>query len=254
MSENLALGDLVHIVDNKKRRYSLVLKAGGEFQNHKGNVKHESIIGQPQGSTVESTRGQQFIVVKPTLSDFIISMPRGAQIIYPKDIGAILMLADIAPGLRVFESGVGSGALSSAMLRVGANITGYEIREDFAGRAKNNVEKFLGQEAIDRYDVEIADSYEGLPEAEFDRVVLDLPEPWNVVPHVPGKLAKGGVYLSYSPSVTQIAKVDVALKANGFSEISVTEVLHRTWHVDGQAVRPDHRMVAHTGFLTRARL
>jgi len=254
MGSNLEFGDLVQIIDNKDRRYSLVLEPDGEFQNHHGNLKHSDIVGKPQGSKVETSRGQEFTVLKPTLSEFLISMPRGAQIIYPKDIGAIIMLADIAPGVKVFESGLGSGALSTSMLRIGALIKGYEIREDFAGRAKNNVKKFLGEQALENYDVEINDSYEGIPDQDFDRVVLDLPEPWKVIPHVPGKLLPGGVFVSYSPSVMQVSKVDEALKSSGFTEITVTEVLHRTWHVNGQAVRPDHRMVAHTGFLTRARI
>lgn len=250
----LQAGDLVLLVDQKSRRYLVELSVGGEFGTHAGVVPHDAIIGQPEGAHASSTRGQAFRVYRPTLSDFILEMPRGAQVIYPKDIGPILMMADIGPGMRVFESGVGSGALSMGMLRAGATITGYEIREDFAARAKKNVARFLGEEVTDRYDVQIRDSYEAIDERNIDRVVLDLPEPWNVVPHLPEVLRAGGIFLSYSPSITQVTQVRTALKRAGFSEASTTEVLHRSWHIDGPAVRPDHRMVAHTGFLTTARL
>ena len=181
-------------------------------------------------------------------------MPRGAQVIYPKDLGPILMLADLFPGAQVFESGVGSGALSMTMLRAGANITGYEIREDFAERAKKNVKAALGEKALDRYDVLIRDAYEGIEEKDFDRMVLDLPEPWSVVPHAKTALRSGGIILAYTPSIVQAAKFKEALEGNGFALIETMEVMNRTWHIEGQAVRPDHRMVAHTAFLTHARL
>lgn len=249
----LVEGDLVLLVDNKKRRYLVTLAAGTEFQTHAGVVPHESLIGQPEGVEVSSTRGQRFTGYRPTLSDYILSMPRGAQVIYPKDIGPILMLADIEPGCRVFESGVGSGALSMGMLRAGAEITGYELREDFASRAQKNVASFLGTDASSRYDVQLRDSYEGIEHRGFDRAVLDLPEPWRVVPHLATALRPGAIVVSYSPSIVQVSKTRDALDGVGFAEASTVEVLNRSWHVDGNAVRPDHRMVAHTGFLTRAR-
>jgi tRNA (adenine57-N1/adenine58-N1)-methyltransferase len=180
-------------------------------------------------------------------------MPRGAQVIYPKDIGPILMLADIEPGCQVFESGVGSGALSMGMLRVGAHIVGYELRQDFASRAAKNVTEFLGVEALERYDIHIRDSYDGLAHGGFDRAVLDLPEPWRVVPHLTEGLRPGAIVVSYSPSILQVTRMREALDRAGFAEASTVEVLNRNWHIDGPAVRPDHRMVAHTGFLTRAR-
>ena len=181
-------------------------------------------------------------------------MPRGAQVIYPKDLGPICILADIGPGVRVFESGIGSGALSMTMLRYGAEIVGYEIREDFANRARKNVESFLGSAALDRYDIHIADSYEGIDPAHgpFDRVVLDIPEPWQVVPHAEGVLSAGGLLVAYTPSITQAAQVRESLKGKWIDARTI-EVLHRGWHIEGQAVRPDHRMVAHTGFLSVAR-
>ncbi len=250
----LAEGELVLLVDQKDRRYVIKLEADGDFQTHAGSLYHRLIIGQSEGHGLSSTKGQKFTVYRPTLSDFIMTMPRGAQVIYPKDIGPILMMADIGPGVKVFESGVGSGALSMAMLRAGADIVGYELREDFAARARNNVEMFLGSDVLDRYNIHLRDSYEGIDHSGFDRVVLDIPEPWRVIPHVPSALGAGGLLVSYSPSITQVMRVTEALKAVGFSDISTTEVLNRGWHIDGKAVRPDHRMVAHTGFLTRGRL
>jgi tRNA (adenine57-N1/adenine58-N1)-methyltransferase len=179
-------------------------------------------------------------------------MPRGAQVIYPKDLAPICMIADIGPGMRVFESGIGSGALSMTMLRYGASITGYEIREDFANRAKANVRAFLGEEALERYDIHIRDAYEGIDGPEFDRVVLDLPEPWNVIPHAAKVLRKGGLLVAYTPSITQAVQVRQCF-GNEWIESRTIEVLHRSWHIEGMAVRPDHRMVAHTAFLTVSR-
>jgi tRNA (adenine57-N1/adenine58-N1)-methyltransferase len=253
MNAELAEGDLVQLIDNKGRRYQGVLTPGKEFHFHSGIIGHDELIGIPEGSTVSSSRRQPFTVVRPTLSEFVLKMPRGAQVIYPKDLGPILMLADIGPGLSVLESGVGSGALSMAMLRAGARITGYEIREDFANRAVANVERFLGAEALSRYEVQLRDCYEGIDATGLDRVVLDLPEPWQVVPHAAGALRPGGIFLAYTPSVVQVTQLREALDHHGFFAAETLEVLNRSWHVEGAAVRPDHRMVAHTGFLTHAR-
>lgn len=253
MNAELAEGDLVQLIDNKGRRYQGVLTPGKEFHFHSGVIGHDELIGLPEGSTVNSSRRQAFTVVRPTLSEFVLKMPRGAQVIYPKDLGPILMLADIGPGQRILESGVGSGALSMAMLRSGADIVGYEIREDFANRAVSNVERFLGADALTRYRVELRDCYEGIDESAVDRVVLDLPEPWQVVPHAAEALRPGGILIAYTPSVMQVSRLREALAAGGFFAAETLEVLNRGWYVEGQAVRPDHRMVAHTGFLTTAR-
>ena len=253
MNAELAEGDLVQLIDNKGRRYQNELSAGKEFHFHSGVISHDSIIGIPEGSTISSSRNQLFTVVRPTLSEFVLKMPRGAQVIYPKDLGPILMLADIGPGMTVLESGVGSGALSMAMLRAGANIVGYEIREDFANRAKSNVEKFLGEEASERYKVELRDCYEGIDETKVDRVILDIPEPWRVVPHAAKAIRAGGIILAYTPSITQVVQLRDVLSSEGFFATETVEVMNRGWHIEGQAVRPDHRMVAHTGFLTHAR-
>jgi len=250
----LAYGERVMLLDVKKRRYLLTLKEGGEFHSHAGFVPHGDIADQPEGCVVRSTKGAEYTVLRPTLEDYVIEMPRGAQVIYPKDLAPICMLADIGPGMRVFETGIGSGALSMAMLRWGATIVGYEIREDFANRAKANVREFLGEAALDRYEVHIADSYDGIDESHgpFDRAVLDLPEPWQVIPHLESVLAPGGVCVAYTPSITQAMQVGEQLKGR-WIDVRTLEVLHRGWKVDGQAVRPDHRMVAHTAFLTVAR-
>ncbi len=159
MSNLFEAGDRVLLVDRKDRRYLVTLEAGGEFHSHTGVVDHDDLIGSPDGGRLRSSRGGSFVAFRPTLSDFVLKMPRGAQVIYPKDLGPILMLADIRPGVRVLESGVGSGALSMTLLRAGAQVIGYEIREDFAERALRNVEAMLGAEELHRYDVEIRDAY-----------------------------------------------------------------------------------------------
>jgi tRNA (adenine57-N1/adenine58-N1)-methyltransferase catalytic subunit len=191
-------------------------------------------------------------VVRPTLSDTVLKMPRGAQVIYPKDLGAILIEADIAPGMRVLEAGVGSGALSMALLRAGAGVVGYELREDFAERARSNVEAMgVGNS---RYRVEIRDVYEGIGEVGLDRILLDLPEPWRVLPHATKALRPGGILCAYLPSINQTSQLRSSMEQHGFGMASSLEVLHRTWHIEDRSVRPDHRMVGHTGFLTTARL
>jgi tRNA (adenine57-N1/adenine58-N1)-methyltransferase catalytic subunit len=240
------------LLDVKRRRYLIVLTEGGEFHSHAGFVPHGDIVGSPEGVVLRSTRGAEYTVLRPTLEDFVVEMPRGAQVIYPKDLAPICMMADIGPGQRVFESGVGSGALSMTMLRWGADIVGYELREDFANRARSNVRSFLGSAALERYRVELRDSYEGIDDGPYDRVILDLPEPWRVVPHAERVLHAGGILVAYTPSIIQASQAREALKGR-WIDARTTEVLHRTWHIEGLAVRPDHRMVAHTGFLTVAR-
>ena len=255
MSGLFAEGERALLIDAKRRRYLVELSADGEFHSHAGFVPHRDILGRSEGITVRTAKNAEYVVLRPTLEDFVVEMPRGAQVIYPKDLGPICMLGDIGPGMRVFETGVGSGALSMTMLRLGADIVGYELREDFANRARTNVRSFLGAAALDRYHVTVGNSYEGIDPADgpFDRVVLDLPEPWQVVPHAEHVLRPGGVLVAYTPSITQAMRVREVLKGR-WIDARTLEVLHRTWHVDGQAVRPDHRMVAHTGFLSLARL
>jgi tRNA (adenine57-N1/adenine58-N1)-methyltransferase len=248
------VGEKVLLHDARQRRYLITLAAGAEFHSHTGVLAHDDLIGREEGITVRSTRGSRFVALRPTLSEFILKMPRGAQVIYPKDIGPILLLADVFAGARVLESGVGSGALSMGLLRAGAEIVGYELRDDFAARARSNVTGFLGDAVADRYRIEVRDCYEGIDETGLDRIVLDLPEPWQVVKHAARALRPGGILVSYTPTVVQAATLREALDDGPFALAQTLEVLHRTWHIEGQSVRPDHRMVAHTGFLTSARL
>jgi tRNA (adenine57-N1/adenine58-N1)-methyltransferase catalytic subunit len=254
MSRPLRAGEKVLLIDGKQRRYLTTLGAGQVFHSHAGIVDHDELIGRPEGTEVRSAQGARFRAFRPTLADFILKMPRGAQVIYPKDLGAMMVQADVFPGARVFESGVGSGALSMTLLRAGAEVVGYELRDDFASRAASNVASFLGSDASARFRVELRDSYDGIDETDFDRVILDLPEPWRVVKHAERALHPGGILVAYTPSILQATHLREALTGSGFALAETIEVLHRSWHIEGQAVRPDHRMVAHTGFLTSARL
>ncbi len=244
-------GERVMLIDAKDRHYLITLKSGAAFHTHAGIVQHDDVIGTLDGSLVNSSSERKFLVLRPTLSDVVLKMPRGAQVIYPKDLGAILMQADIGPGMRVLEAGVGSGALSMTLLRAGASIIAYEIREDFAQHAQKNVHDFLGDDV--EYDVRIRDVTQGIDETDLDRVILDMPEPWDVVKHAEGALRPGGIFLSYLPTINQTQLLREALNHHAFGLEETVEILRRTWHVDGRSVRPDHRMVAHTGFLTSAR-
>lgn len=255
MSGLFGVGDRVLLVDNRKRRHLITLVAGGEFHTHAGIVRHDDLIGKPEGLTVRTTRGARLTAVRPTLAEYVLEMPRGAQVIYPKDIGPILILADIFPGARILESGVGSGALTTALLRAigpAGSVTGYEIRDDFAQRAIRNVHAFLGEDVP--LDVQVRDVYEGIDARDLDRVILDLPEPWRVVKHAIEAMRPGGILCAYLPTILQVGRLRDELAAAPFGMVETLEVLQRGWHVEGQSIRPDHRMVAHTGFLTVARL
>jgi tRNA (adenine57-N1/adenine58-N1)-methyltransferase len=251
-------GERVLLIDRKDRRYLIRLSAGATFQTHAGVVAHDEIIGGGEGVEVaarrregKDTASRRLLVLRPTLADLVVKMPRGAQVIYPKDLGTIIMKADLYPGARILEAGVGSGALSMVALRVGCVVTGYEIREDFAERACSNVAAAVGSESS--YRVEVRDVYDGIDEKNLDRVLLDLPEPWRALPHAEKALRPGGILLAYLPSINQTADLRAALPASGFGLAETIEVLQRSWHIEGRSVRPDHRMVAHTGFLTTAR-
>lgn len=251
VSGPMRAGERVLFVDAKDRRYLVTLAPGSTFHTHAGSVAHDDVIGVAEGTVVTGSTGRRYLVVRPTLADVVLKMPRGAQVIYPKDLGAILVAADIGAGQRVLEAGVGSGALSMALLRAGARIVGYELRDDFAARAKANVAAFLGDGAD--YRVEARDVTEGIDETELDRVLLDMPEPWRVVEHAATALRTGGILLAYLPTINQTAEFRRALDTAPFGLAATIEVLVRTWHVALRSVRPDHRMVAHTGFLTSAR-
>ena len=240
------------LVDAKERRYLVTMVAGASFHTHAGLVSHDDIIGHDEGATILGSTGRTFLVLRPTLSDVVVKMPRGAQVIYPKDLGAILMAADIGPGMRVLEAGVGSGALSMTLVRAGATVIGYELREDFAERATQNVTAMLGEDLS--YSIEIRDVTEGIDERGLDRILLDMPEPWKVVHHAALALRPGGILLAYLPTINQTAQLRQALAHSPFGMAETVEILRRSWHIEDRSVRPDHRMVAHTGFLTTARL
>lgn len=257
--KTLRNGERVHLVDRKGRQYALTLKAGETFQFSGETIPHDDLIGKPDGSVVTLSRGKRMLAIHPTLGEYVLKMPRGAQVLYPKDLAIIPMWADVYPGARVFESGAGSGALTMALLRaVGmrGSVVTYEVREDFARNAMTNIERYLG--SVPNLRLERRDAYEGIVlspgEDLFDRVVLDLPEPWRVVPHATAALRSGGIYLSYVPTVPQVMQTVEALeRASVFGMIQTFETLLRTWNIQGRSVRPDHRMVAHSGFVTVAR-
>jgi tRNA (adenine57-N1/adenine58-N1)-methyltransferase len=233
------------------------LRPGGTADLRGGKIPHEALLGGEEGRTVASTRGERFLVLRPTLGEFVLEMPRGAQVIYPKDLGAILVAADIFPGARVVEAGTGSGALTLALVRAAGpagRVASYEIREDFARIAEQNIRRYLGPAdtlVLRRQDISQGIAAEDVP---ADRIVLDLPEPWRVVGGAAAALAPGGILLSYVPTVPQVVRTTEALRGAGaFGLIETVEVLLRPWNIDGASVRPAHRMVAHTGFLTTAR-
>ena len=252
-------GDRIHLVDAKGRHYALTLKAGDVYQLSGHKIAHDELIDKPDGSIVTLSGDKSMLALKPTFGDYVLKMPRGAQVLYPKDLALIPMWADVYPGARVFEAGTGSGALTMALLRaVGPRglVVTYEAREDFARTARLNIERYMG--AVPNLIALRNNAYEGIQLLEdgvpFDRLVLDLPEPWQVVPHAAKVLRSGGIYLSFVPTVPQVQQTVAALQdATVFGMMETFETLLRTWSIQGRSVRPDHRMVAHSGFLTVAR-
>ena len=243
------------LIDAKDRRYLLELRAGTTFQFHAGVVPHDAIIGRPQGIRVSSSSDARLIALRPRLADYILRMKRGAQVVYPKDIGPILVWGDIGPGMTVVEGGTGSGALAMALARaVGptGRVVSVERREDHAAHARKVIARFFG-EVPPQLELRSGEIAEALVEVEPERVVLDIPAPWEVVPAVEKALTPGGVLVSYLPTVPQVERLRDAMRT-GFADAASIEVLHREWAVDGRSVRPEHRMVGHTGFLTSGRL
>ncbi len=249
-------GETVILYDpDKDAQLAYKLKRGAKVNLHKGLVDFEPILGKEDGTVVRTSTGGTFIAFKPTLRQFIMHMKRDTQIIYPKDIGIILLYADIYPGAKVLEAGIGSGALTLGLLRaVGreGKVISYEIREEFAQRAIENIRQYFGE--TENHIVKIRDVYEGIEESDLDRVILDVPEPWRALEHVKEALRPGGIFLSYLPTIIQVKTLVDALRAEkAFCAVEVLEVLVRNWQIEGLSVRPFHRMVAHTGFLTIAR-
>jgi tRNA (adenine57-N1/adenine58-N1)-methyltransferase catalytic subunit len=248
------VGDRVQLTDPKGRHYTLVLTPGVEYHTHRGAVRHDDVIGKPEGSVVTSAGGTGYLALRPLLADYVLSMPRGAQVIYPKDAAQIVMWGDIFPGARVLEAGAGSGALTCSLLRaVGptGSVLSYEVRADHAEHAERNVDAFFGQRP-DNWELRVADLAEHT--GEVDRIVLDMLSPWEILPTVASSLIAGGVLVAYVATTTQLSKVVEALREQQcWTEPHAWETMMRPWHVVGLAVRPEHRMVAHTAFLLTTR-
>lgn len=256
----LSFGDMVRLTDPKGRHHTFVLESGGHFHTHRGGIAHADIEGKPEGSVVQTEQGVDYLVLRPLLSDYVLSMPRGAAIIYPKDAALILQLADIHPGQRVVEAGVGSGALSLWLLRTlgpDGELVSVEQREEFADIARGNVETYFRGAPPAEWDIRLGDLSEVLTsekDASVDRIILDMLTPWECLEQSLRVLAPGGVILSYVATVTQLSRVMEALRGSGLTtEPEAQETMVRGWHVDGLAVRPEHRMIGHTGFLCWAR-
>jgi tRNA (adenine57-N1/adenine58-N1)-methyltransferase len=253
-------GDRVQLTGPKGRLNTITLETHGEFHSHTGILDHDLVIGQPDGSIVTSSTGIEYLALRPLLTDFVMSMPRGAAIIYPKDAAQILGIADIFPGATVVEAGVGSGALSLWLLRaIGptGTLLSFERREEFAEIAQANAAAFLGATPAN-WTVVVGDFVEALPAAvpdgTVDRVILDMLAPWECIDAAANALTPGGVLLCYVATVTQLSRTAEAIRGTGqFTSPESSETLVRTWHVEGLAVRPDHRMIGHTGFLLAAR-
>ncbi|MBV9845115.1 MAG: tRNA (adenine-N1)-methyltransferase [Kutzneria sp.] len=252
-------GDRVRLTDPKGRHYTLVLQPGGQYHTHRGAIDHDHLIGKPEGSVVTSAGNTSFLALRPLLPDYVLSMPRGAQVIYPKDAAQIIMWGDIFPGARVLEAGAGSGALTCSLLRaVGehGSVCSYEVRQDHADHAARNVERFFSK-TPDNWTLTIGNLTEHPPAVdggEVDRAVLDMLAPWEVLPTVAACLAPGGVLVVYVATTTQLSRVTEALREQQcWTEPESWESLIRPWHVVGLAVRPEHRMIGHTAFLLTTR-
>ena len=248
------VGDLALLIDRKERRYMITLAEGDTYHCHLGRLQHDQMIGSSIGGWYRTDKGHTLLAVQPTLGDFVRQMPRGPQIIYPKDLGNIINFADIFPGATVIEGGLGSGALTSALLRAVGNtgkVINYEIDESVLPKAMRNIERVTPDTS--NLEVKIGNIYEGIAERDVDRVVLDVPEPWQAISGIGDALVMGGILLSFMPTIIQVQRLVLALEEDGrFQMIQSLETLLRTWHVTERSVRPDHRMIAHSGFLTTA--
>jgi len=253
------VGDRVQLTDAKGRKYTVVLAEGAEFFTHHGAVRHDDLIGTAEGSIVSSTKDANYLALRPLLTDYVLSMPRGAQVIYPKDAAQIIHEGDVFPGARVLEAGAGSGALTCSLLRAvgpGGRVFSYEVREDHAVHAERNVRTFHGEHP-ENWDLRVADLAETTVESlggQVDRVVLDMLAPWDCLPAVRDVLVPGGVVVAYVATTTQLSDVVEALRQQQcWTEPRAWESINRGWHVVGLAVRPEHRIQGHTAFLVTAR-
>lgn len=249
-------GERVLLIDQRDRTYLLTLQVGGTYHTHSGTLAHDELIGADEGTRLETSRGMVLVAFRPRFADFVLKMPRGAQVVYPKDIGPILMYADIFPGALVLEAGTGSGALTIALCRAvggAGRVVSYELRDEHRDKAAANIEAFFGS-MPDSVDLRRGDVVEvPITGERYDRVVLDMPEPWAPLGVLAEVVAPGGVVCAYLPTVMQVQQLVLALPANGFQHVETFETLRRGWHVTERSVRPDHRMVGHTGFITIAR-
>jgi tRNA (adenine57-N1/adenine58-N1)-methyltransferase len=250
------VGDKVLLTDQKGKEHSITLQLNQEWHTHKGVLIHNDLIGQSQGIVVETNQGLKFTAFKQLLADFVLNMPRGATIVYPKDSAAILGLADIGPGDDVLEAGAGSGALSISLLRAvgeSGSVTSYERREEFAAVAAKNVEKYFGS-VPKNWNLRIGTVQDMEKERKYSRLVLDMLAPWECVQMASDVLLAGGVFLCYVATTTQLSQIAEAIKDSGdFTEPNSSETIVRGWHHEGLAVRPQHRMIGHTAFLLTAR-
>jgi tRNA (adenine57-N1/adenine58-N1)-methyltransferase len=250
------IGDRIQLTDPKGKLYSFTIAPGKEWHTHKGWINHDDLVGLPEGSVVSTTAGLKFTAFKPLLADFVLSMPRGATIVYPKDAAMIVGVADIYPGAKVLEAGVGSGALTLSLLRaVGekGSVHSVERRAEFAENARANVEQYFGG-LPQQWTLTVGDLQEQEVDATFDRVVLDMLAPWECVATAAKALRPGGVFLAYVATTTQLSATAEALKSDGrFTEPESSETIVRGWHHEGLAVRPQQRMIGHTGFLIMSR-
>ena len=248
-------GDLVLLVDRKDRRYLFNLKSGDSFHSHGGIVDHSSIIGQAKGIRVRTNKGQVYYATVPTLADYVTNLPRSSQVIYPKDIGAILMYGDIFPGATVVEAGMGSAALTMALLRAigpSGHLSSYEIREEAILQSKENIDAM--DQSVANFCLREEDIYEGILEDSVDRVILDLPEPWKVIGSAGRKLVPGGIMVCFLPTILQVHNLAFTLQTeSSFEMVESVEILLRPWHIAANSARPMHRMVGHTGVLVSAR-